>query len=67
MGKLFLRTILSSFLVVWQHTLLKGQGESGGWFLVTFNATEDFEPAGRRIVIGDHILASMLGLCVRRY
>jgi hypothetical protein len=57
---------LMSLFVFWQHALSRRQGEIGGWFLVAFGATEDVEFVGRRIVIGDQILVSMLGLCVRR-
>jgi hypothetical protein len=57
---------LSSLLVFWQHALSRRKGEIGGRFLVAFGATEDVKFVGRRIVIGDQILMSMLGLCVRR-
>jgi hypothetical protein len=58
---------LSTFLVFWQHAFSRRHGEiGGGGFLVAFGATEDVKFVGRRIVIGDQILVSMLGLCVRR-
>ena len=61
-----LEMTLSSLFVFRQHALSRRQVEIGGWFLVAFGATEDLEILGRRIVIGNQILVSMLGLCVRR-
>jgi len=57
---------LSSCFVFRQRALSRREGEIGGWFLVAFGATEDFEILGRQIVFGNQILVSMLGLCVRR-
>jgi len=65
LGQHFELTLISLF-VFWQHALWRRQGEIGGWSLVAFGATEDLNFVRRRIVIGDHILVSMLGLCVRR-